>query len=238
MPDIELARIPAGSLMLQAARGQGRRTVALDSFEIAVFPITQEQMAELLGEGEEHPHPRRPATHVSWQRAIRFCNAASEWEGFEPVYSFDGEDITWHLDADGYRLPTEAEWEYACRAGSKGPHYGLLRDVAWTAADGLRAPRDVGGKMPNLYGLFDTLGNVWEWCWDLLDPAVYGDARVIRGGSFADGPSAVNATTRRGERPRAAHGDLGFRVARGAFDANDVAQGWSAAADEERSLEA
>ena len=120
--------------------------------------------------GETASHPRRPATGVSWLRAIRFCNAASEWEGLDPAYTFDGEDVTWHVDADGYRLPTEAEWEFACRAGSTGPHYGPLAEVAWTSADGVTTPQEVGGKLPNLNGLFDTLGNVWEWCWDLLDP--------------------------------------------------------------------
>ncbi len=122
--------------------------------------------------------------------------------GLDPAYAFDGEDVTWHVDADGYRLPTEAEWEYACRAGSTGPHYGPLAEVAWTAADGVSTPQHVGGKLPNLNGLFDTLGNVWEWCWDLLDPARYDDYRVFRGGGFADDAWSVRASTRRGGAPR------------------------------------
>lgn len=232
--DIELARIPAGPVTLHDARRKSRRRVDLASFEIGVFPVTQEQVAELLGDtGEEHPHPRRPATGVSWQRAIRFCNAASEWEGLDPAYSFDGEEVTWHVDADGYRLPTEAEWEYACRAGSTGPHYGPLTEIAWTAADGVRTPQNIGGRLPNLFGLFDTLGNVWEWCWDLLDPLRYDDYRVFRGGGFADEAWNVRASVRRGGAPRMHHDDLGFRVARGGFDGPD-AQGWSAAADRER----
>jgi formylglycine-generating enzyme required for sulfatase activity len=213
--DIELARIPAGTVTLHDARRKIRRTVDLEPFEIGVFAVTQEQLAELLGETASHP--RRPATDVSWQRAIRFCNAASEWEGLDPAYTFDGEDVTWHVDADGFRLPTEAEWEYACRAGSTTPHYGPLAEVAWTSADGVTSPQNVGGKLPNLNGLFDTLGNVWEWCWDLLDPARYDAYRVFRGGA-----------------PRMHHDDVGFRVARGGFDSVDAAQGWSAAADEER----
>jgi len=230
--DIELARIPGGSVTLHDARRKARWSVELEPFEIGVFAVTEEQVAELLGEAASHP--RRPATDVSWLRAIRFCNAASEWEGLDSAYSFDGEEVTWHVDADGFRLPTEAEWEHACRAGSTGPHYGPLAEVAWTSADGVSAPQNVGGKLPNLNGLFDTLGNVWEWTWDLLDPARYADYRVFRGGGFADDAWSVRASTRRGGGPRMHHDDVGFRVARGGFDGEDAAQGWSARVDAER----
>ena len=126
-------------------------------------------------------------------------------------------------------------WTFCgCRAGSNGPHYGPLAEIAWTSADGVAAPQPVGGKLPNLNGLFDTLGNVWEWCWNLLDPGRYDDYRVFRGGGFADDAWSVRASTRRGGAPRMHHEDVGFRVARGGFDATDAAQGWSAEADEER----
>jgi len=232
MTDIELRQLPAGRVELHDARRKARRTVELEPFEIAVYPVTQELLAELLG--ETATHPRRPATDASWLRAVRVCNAASEWEGLEPAYSFDGEDVTWHVDSDGYRLPTEAEWEYACRAGSTGPHYGPLREVAWTAADGVSTPQNVGGRLPNLNGLFDMLGNVWEWCWDLLDPARYRDYRVFRGGGFADDMWSVRASTRRGGGPRMHHDDVGLRLARGGFDGQGAAQGWAAAADRAR----
>lgn len=232
MTDIELARIAAGTVQLHDARQKRRWSVDLEEFEIGVFAVTQEQLAEIIGEPARHP--RRPATDVSWQRAIRFCNAASEWEGLDPAYSFDGEVVTWHVDADGFRLPTEAEWEHACRAGSPGPHYGPLAEIAWTSIDGVTSPQNVGGKLPNLNGLFDTLGNAWEWCWDHLDPARYDDYRVFRGGGFADDAWSVRASTRRGSAPRTAHDDVGFRVARGGFNSTDAAQGWSLAADRER----
>ncbi|MBU4464423.1 MAG: formylglycine-generating enzyme family protein [Actinobacteria bacterium] len=232
MTDIELARIAAGTVTLHDARQKRRWSVELEEFEIGVFAVTQEQLAEIIGEPARHP--RRPATDVSWQRAIRFCNAASEWEGLDPAYSFDGEVVTWHVDADGFRLPTEAEWEHACRAGSTGPHYGPLAEIAWTSIDGVTSPQNVGGKLPNLNGLFDTLGNAWEWCWDHLDPARYDDYRVFRGGGFADDAWSVRASTRRGSAPRTTHQDVGFRVARGGFDTKDAAQGWSLAADRER----
>ncbi len=232
MADVEMARLPAGRVELHDARRRTRRVVDLETFEIGVFAITQEQLGEAIG--VPAPHPRRPAADVPWLRAIRVCNALSEWEGLDPAYTFEGEEVTWHVDADGYRLPTEAEWEYACRAGSTGPHYGPLTEIAWTAADGVSHPQDVGGKLPNLNGLFDTLGNVWEWCWDFLDPARYHQYRVFRGGGFADDAMSVRAGTRRGGAPRMHHDDVGFRVARGGFDAEDAAQGWSARVDRER----
>lgn len=230
--DIDMARIAGGTVTLHDARRKQRWSVELEPFEIGVFAVTEEQAAELIGVPSSHP--RRPVTGVSWLRAVRFCNAASEWEGLDPAYSFDGEEVTWHVDADGFRLPTEAEWEFACRAGSTGAHYGPLAEVAWTSADGLSAPADVGGRLPNLNGLFDTLGNAWEWCWDLLDPARYDDYRVFRGGGFADDAWSVRASTRRGGPPRSTHEDVGLRVARGGFDAESAAQGWSLAADRER----
>jgi sulfatase modifying factor 1 len=232
MSDIQLQRIAAGSVTLHDARRTVERTVALDAFEIGVYPVTEAQLAEVLGIASQHPD--RPAADVSWLRAIHFCNAASEWEGLDQVYFFDGEQVSWDVTADGYRLPTEAEWEFACRAGSVGPHYAPLADAAWTSADGVRAPQNVGGKIPNLNGLFDTLGNVWEWCWDLLDPARYDDYRVFRGGGFADDAWSVRASVRRGGGPRMHHEDVGLRLARGAFDTPCIAQGWSAAVDRER----
>ncbi|MFJ6651996.1 formylglycine-generating enzyme family protein [Microbacterium sp. NPDC091313] len=232
MDDVELVSIPGGDVVLHDARRRLQRTVRLEPFAIGAFAVTQAQLGQLLG--LPAPHPRRPATCVSWLRAVRFCNALSEWEGLDSAYSFEGEEVTWSADSDGYRLPTEAEWEFACRAGAAGPHYGPLPEIAWTALDGDDEPHDVGGKLPNLFGMFDTLGNVWEWCWDLLDPARYDDYRVFRGGGFADDPHSVRAGVRRGGPPRVTHEDVGFRVARGAFDDAHAAQGWSAVADRER----
>lgn len=220
-----MAPIDGGSLVLRDPLRRAQWTVELEPFEIGVYAVTEEQMAELLAQTASHA--RRPAVQVSWLRAIRFCNAASEWEGLDPAYSFSGEDVTWHVDADGYRLPTEAEWEHACRAGSAGAQYGPLADVAWTAADGVGHPQAVGGRHPNLNGLFDTLGNVWEWCWDLLDLESFGEERVFRGGGFSDSALNVQASARRGAGPRSIQDDVGLRLARGGFDAGGVVQGWA-----------
>ncbi|WEK59803.1 MAG: SUMF1/EgtB/PvdO family nonheme iron enzyme [Candidatus Microbacterium colombiense] len=234
MTDIELRRIPGGEVVLHDARQKTHRTVTLLPYEIGVYPLTEEQLTEVLGIPSRHP--RRPAADLSWLRAVHLCNAASEWEGLDQVYLFDGEEVSWDVTADGFRLPTEGEWEFACRAGSVGPHYAPLADAAWTSADGVSAPQNVGGKLPNLNGLFDTLGNVWEWCWDLLDPVRYDDYRVFRGGGFADDAWSVRASVRRGGAPRMHHEDVGVRLARGAFETPDDAQGWSAQADRERAM--
>lgn len=210
MSDVELARIPSGFLPVPGVR----RGPEVAAFEIGVYPVTQEQLGEVLGVTADHP--RRPATEVSWLRAVRFCNALSEWEGLDAAYAVDGDEVRWYDDSDGYRLPTEIEWEYACRAGSAGAHYGPIGEIAWTASDGVSSPQPVGARHPNLFGLFDMLGNVSEWCWDLLDPDAGSRDRVFRGGGFADAPATVRAGTRRGARPTSTHDDVGLRVARGA----------------------
>lgn len=204
----------------------------MQTFEIGTFAVTERQYSTLMGSTSMSV---RPATSTSWLDAVRFCNAASELAAFAPAYDIDGTRVTWLTAAPGYRLPTEAEWEYACRAGTTGPHYGPLQDVAWTAGDGVDAAQPVGGKAPNGFGVQDMLGNVWEWCWDHLDPARYGDYRVFRGGGFADEAWNVRASARRGGAPGMSHPDLGFRVARGGFPGPGEVQGWSAAADAERS---
>ncbi|MBG9885468.1 sulfatase-modifying factor protein, partial [Bacillus toyonensis] len=100
MDDIALVPLPGGTVELHDARARHRWEVALEPFEIAVYPVTEEQVAELLGLGAVHP--RRPAVDLTWLRAIRVCNAASEWEGLEPAYRFDGEEVRWRTEADGF----------------------------------------------------------------------------------------------------------------------------------------
>jgi formylglycine-generating enzyme required for sulfatase activity len=153
---------------------------------------------------------------VSWLDAVRFCNKLSRSVGLNDCYRFDedGTEISLVPGSNGYRLPTEAEWEYACRAGTNGPRYGDLSDIAWYRENSGARPHEVGLKQPNAWGLYDTLGNVWEWCADQYDPQVYGSYRVFRGGGWADAERGCLATNRRRSHPTFAIDDLGFRVAR------------------------
>lgn len=122
--------------------------------------------------------------------------------------------ITWNPAADGYRLPTESEWEYACRAGTLGARYGNIDDIAWYRGNSGGYVHPVGTRAPNAHGLHDMLGNVWNWCWDHYDPDVYGNYRVLRGGGWLDEHWSCRASVRRRSHPAFLSDDVGFRVAR------------------------
>jgi formylglycine-generating enzyme len=142
------------------------------------------------------------------QRPVRACGLVS-------AYRIVGDDIAQDTSTNGYRLPTEAEWEHAWRAGTTGPRYGSLDAIAWYRHNSDERPHDVGGKQSNAWGLHDTLGNVWEWCWDLYDPDVYGTYRVLRGGGWFDEHWSCRASVRRRSHPTYRIDDVGFRIARG-----------------------
>ena len=225
-----LTQLPAGTVTLDDARRGSSREVALLAFEIGIHPVT---LIEYGGPESQHAHPGdTPAAGVRWIDAVRWCNAASRAAGASPAYAVTDTAVTWRLDSDGFRLPTEAEWVYACRAGTHGARYGDLAEIAWTAADSVSGPQPVGLKHPNAFGLNDTLGNVWEWCWDRLDPARYGDYRVLKGGGWADPEWSCRVGVRRGDAPDAHLEDAGFRVVRGIPGLSG--QGWSEAADRSR----
>ncbi|AEB42062.1 formylglycine-generating enzyme family protein [Micromonospora maris] len=207
--------ISAGQVTLSDRRTQRRWSVRLQPYDIAAVPVTQEQYAQVTGERPSAATgDRLPVESVSWWDAIRFCNALSQRDGLTAAYRLDGDQVGWNVDADGYRLPTEAEWEYACRAGTTGPRYGPLDEIAWYRGNSAERIHEVGGKQPNTWGLYDMLGNVWNWCWDVYDAEMYGSYRVLRGGGWFDEQWSCRASVRRRSHPTFTVDDVGFRVAR------------------------
>ncbi|WP_228542415.1 formylglycine-generating enzyme family protein [Nocardia sp. XZ_19_369] len=210
-----MVAIPAGTATLSDRRTQRSWPVEVAPFELAAVPVTQaeyEQVTGLQPSGERGD--RRPVDSVSWWDALRYCNARSIREELTPAYRIDDENVDWNTEADGYRLPTEAEWEHACRAGSTGPRYGEIDEIAWYRGNSAEHMHDVGGKCPNAWGLYDMLGNTWDWCWDIYDAEIYGSYRVLRGGGWFDEHWSCRASVRRRSHPSLRLDDVGFRVAR------------------------
>jgi len=177
--------------------------------------------------------------NITWFQAVSYCNARSLKEKLTPVYTIYGENVIWNRDAIGYRLPTEAEWEYACRAGtvtSFNTGNFLNEDSANYKCDSLylyrrkTTPRNT--FPPNSWGLYDMHGNVWEWCWDWYgdysisiqrDPIgpLKGTERVIRGGSWNYSLKKLRSACRNSDFPEYCGCDVGFRVALSIIELDD-----------------
>jgi formylglycine-generating enzyme required for sulfatase activity len=184
--------------------------------------------------------------NVTWFEAIEYCNALSAADpgGLDAAYSIAGTPpnavVTWNRDADGWRLPTEAEWEWLCRAGTTTAfHNGditvivgpdpVLNVSGWYISNSGNAPQVAGRKLANAWGLHDVHGNVAEWCWDLyggypdavsLDPEgpAQGLSRVIRGGSWFHGAEDCRAGNREAHVPDSRSNYVGLRVVRTLLD--------------------
>jgi len=173
-------------------------------FHVDVHPVTQGLYQQVMGVNpSKQKNPSAPVAGVQWVDAVRFCNKCSEMDGLTPSYDLK----TWECDlgADGYRLPTEGEWEIACRAGGAGRYpFGddasQLGRFAWTKANSEGKIHPVGQKEPNAWGLYDMLGNVWEWTNDWSDPQER-KQRILRGGAWDTDPAKVEVSLRKKEFP-------------------------------------
>ena len=230
-PDMGMVLIPAGEFMMGGGEDDEKpvHLVKLDSFYIDSCEVTQEEYEGLMGKNpSKFKLPDRPVERLSWMGIARYCNVRSVSEGFIPCYDPD----TWqcNFDADGYRLPTESEWEYACRAGRKiewsfGLDVASLERHAWFKDNASKKTHPVGQKKPNSWGLYDMHGNVAEWCNDFYDGTYYersltenprgpssGKERVLRGGSWASSGDACRSSARTSETPGLADVCFGYET--------------------------
>ncbi|MCL2181220.1 MAG: SUMF1/EgtB/PvdO family nonheme iron enzyme, partial [Treponema sp.] len=231
---------PANETGRDADSESPQHQVTVSSFTMNQYLVTQgewhrvmgttiRQLAgsnPMVGEGDEYP-----MYYVSWFDAVEYCNRLSRREGLTPAYTItgsgDNRTVTWNRSANGYRLPTEAEWEYACRAGT-ATAYNTGNNITTSHANfdsTLNRTSAVGSYAPNAWGLYDMHGNVFEWCWDWYggyparaqnDPqgASSGSARVLRGGSWGSWAAYARSAYRFNFTPTHRGYGFGFRVVR------------------------
>ncbi|HDR3649287.1 formylglycine-generating enzyme family protein [Bacillus sp. SM-B1] len=215
--DSLMVNIPKGEVVLRDDRIKKEWQVQIKPFLLAKYVVTIELYDGIINSTcNDYKNSNKPVVNISWHDAITFCNSLSKTAGLTEFYSIqdDGKKVSCNLHSNGYRLPSEAEWQYACKAGAPGYTYGELQKIAWYNENSNGQIQDVGKKEPNTWGLYDMLGNVWEWCYDLYDEKVYGSYRIFRGGSWAEEARGCGATCRRRSHPTFHIDDLGFRLAR------------------------
>ncbi len=189
------------------------KTIEVGAFKISRFLVTNELYDFVYGRNCDLSDKEKPVTDVSWYNAIDFCNLLSDKIGLKKYYAIDGKSVERNLSSKGFRLPTDEEWQLAAQAGVQKYRYGNIDDICWYENNSEGSKQDVAQKAENSFGLFDMLGNVWEWCWDIYDVERYGDYRVFRGGSWASDERSCGSTVRRKSMPDLRIDDLGFRIA-------------------------
>jgi len=222
-PEIEFVPISPGEFQMGCSSNRSecadnekpRHTVRITrAFEMGKYEVTQAQWEAVMGTNPSYYRgPDRPVEQVSWNDVQEFLGRLNA-----------------RNDGYRYRLPTEAEWEYAARAGATGDYYGNLDEIAWHGRNSANQTHPVGQKQPNSWGLYDMLGNVWEWCQDWYDAAYYkkfgeaaaidprgppeGEFRVLRGGSWYKYLWFLRVSSRFWDRPDGHYRHVGFRCVR------------------------
>lgn len=221
---VRMVLVSAGEFLMGSAQGSADEApphrVRVSAFLIDQFEVTQELLAKVqLPNPSRWQDGKKPVERVRWREAKQYCNERSLLEGLKPCYNEKSMDWECDYAAPGYRLPTEAEWEYACRAGTAGAYdFGTadkLRQYAWFKENAGESTHPAGQKKPNAWGIHDLYGNVSEWCEDVYQPNYYRESpaadptgppnsgkdvrRVLRGGSWKASAERCRATARQGE---------------------------------------
>ncbi|MGM0601401.1 MAG: formylglycine-generating enzyme family protein, partial [Candidatus Rifleibacteriota bacterium] len=247
MPDIDykkMIRVKGGMFVMGHAPKAKKRIsdsvehrVRLSDFYLGKYEVTQEFYREVMGTNPSHfKGTQLPVEFVSWFDAVKFCNKLSRKKGFKPVYKIDGSTVTWNVNTDGYRLPTEAEWEFAACGGNKTLKYtypggNKAESIGWFVKNSEKKTHPIGMKKSNELGFYDMGGNVYEWCWDIygwydtdfqIDPTGPLVAptkeifRVYRGGCFYSKKIRLKSKTRSCYFQDRKEEYIGFRLARSA----------------------
>lgn len=212
-------------------RSKGFIKVKVNDFYIDDFVVTQGSWNQVMDSNPSYfKNDDLPVECVTWYDAVLFCNKKSINDGLRLCYVINEEHVECDFSANGYRLPTEAEWEFAAIGGNKSKGYryagsDLLDEVAWYSKNAGKTTHSRGQKLPNELGLYDMCGNVFEWCWDWFDKfdCSYmdnptgpdtGKMKVVRGNNWVNGESTSELTRRVHRNPYCTTDHQGFRLVR------------------------